>query len=115
MLFLFHACKPVENYPMKSVIVAFNWEKCNSLNGRVIVLDRYPLEPPVYGSTRSLSRNTIMDTLTYTEIRYRGNLTLERYDNPENFQYASVKGSTAIANSDTVEIFLWEVLQTFTQ
>ncbi|MBB3700165.1 hypothetical protein KMW28_14665 [Flammeovirga yaeyamensis] len=111
---LIYACKPVENYPMRTVIIAFNWEKCNSLDGRVIVLDRYPLEPPVYGSTRNLKRNSKTDTTTYLAVNYRGNLTFERYDNPENFSYASVKESTAIPRIDTVEIVLWDVLNTQT-
>ncbi|WP_281613683.1 hypothetical protein [Flammeovirga sp. SubArs3] len=112
--FIIVACQPIESYPLKKGVVEFNWEKCTALTARVIVLDRYPLEPPVYGRTQLLTRAADSVMITHHTFEFRGNLTLERYDNPENFQYASLKNTVSVTHVDTTQAVLWDVLITTT-
>ncbi|KXX69895.1 hypothetical protein [Flammeovirga sp. SJP92] len=109
--FILHSCKPITAYPIKKGAIEFDWNNSTALTAKVIVLDRYPLEPPVYGQTRVFTRASDTVKVSIQEFEYRGTCTIEPYENPENFHYASVRYSYTVSNSSTKEAQLWDVNQ----
>ncbi|WP_044202894.1 hypothetical protein [Flammeovirga sp. OC4] len=109
LLLLVHSCKPVTVYPLKQGEVAFDWSNSTALTAKVIVLDRYPMEPPVYGKTRVFTRASDTVKVSTQSFEYRGSCTVEPYENQENFPYASVKYSVSVSQSSTKEVQLWDI------
>ncbi|NME70014.1 hypothetical protein [Flammeovirga aprica] len=109
--FLLHSCQPVTVYPLKTGTVEFKWDSSTALTAKVIVLDRYPLEPPVYGRTRVFTRASDTVKVSLEEFEYRGTCTIEPYENKESYPYASVKNSINVSQTVTKSAQLWDVNQ----
>lgn len=107
--FIVYACKPITAYPLKTGTVEFDWGATTALTAKVIVLDRYPNEPPIYGRTSVFSRESDTVSVTIQSYEYRGNCTLEPYENPESYQYASIKNSVNVSQGNQKIVQLWDV------
>ncbi|MBB6459208.1 hypothetical protein [Flammeovirga kamogawensis] len=103
-----NACQPIESYPLKTGYMEFNWDGCNTLTAKVTVLDRYPMEPPIYGATKLFTRASDTVMVSKIEFKYRGTCTIEPYKNPETFPYASVKQTFTVNSNSISHPQLWD-------
>ncbi|AZQ61259.1 hypothetical protein EI427_03190 [Flammeovirga pectinis] len=105
---IFNACQPIESYPLKTGYMEFNWEGCKTLTAKVTVLDRYAMEPPIYGATKLFTRASDTVMVSKIEFTYRGTCTIEPYKNPETFPYSSVKQTFTVSSNSTSYPQLWD-------
>lgn len=110
--FIIYACKPITAYPLKKGKVEFDWTPSSALTAKVIVLDRYPNEPPIYCQTKIFRRDSDTVTVSTIEFEYRGNCTIEPYENPESYQYSSIKYTVNISQGAIQSAQLWDVNNT---